>query len=67
MYAPWDIACRCPECNTLNFVRVEKGDYYDWKRGTKIQVAFPYLNADQRELLMTGICPPCWDKMFSQA
>lgn len=65
MYAPMDIACRCPECGDLNFVRVEKNDYYAWKRGTKVQVAFPYLNADQRELLMTGICPPCWDKMFA--
>jgi hypothetical protein len=49
----------------LNFVRVEKDDYYAWKRGRAIQVAFPYLNADQRESLMTGICPPCWEKMFA--
>lgn len=65
MYAPWDIACRCPECQDINFVRVEKNDYYAWKRGAYIQNAFPYLNGDQRELLQTGICNTCWDKMFA--
>jgi hypothetical protein len=59
-----DVACRCPECRDINFVRVEKGDYFDWKRGKYAQNAFPYLNAAQREMLMTGICGACWDLIF---
>ena len=39
-------------------------DYLDWSDGELAQVAFPYLSADEREMLITGICPTCWDKMF---
>lgn len=35
-----------------------------WESGTLIQNAFPNLNADQREFLMTGILPEEWDEMF---
>ncbi len=35
-----------------------------WQSGEFIQDAFPYLNANQRELIKTGIHPECWDKMF---
>lgn len=35
-----------------------------WQSGTLIQNAFPNLNADQREFLMTGILPEEWDVMF---
>jgi hypothetical protein len=35
-----------------------------WESDTLIQNAFPNLNADQREFLMTGILPEEWDEMF---
>jgi hypothetical protein len=38
----------------------------DWKDGTLIQNAFPALDADDRELLMTGIGPKEWDEMFGE-
>lgn len=36
-----------------------------WDEGALIQEAFPYLNADQREFLMTGTPPELWTAMFS--
>lgn len=36
-----------------------------WINGELIQVAFPYLNADQREILKTGIDSESWDEMFA--
>ena len=30
-----------------------------------IQDIFPYLNADQREQIMTGTHPSCWNQMFN--
>lgn len=33
--------------------------------GVLIQNAFPDLNADQREFLMTGITPEVWNETFS--
>lgn len=38
----------------------------DWKAGDKIQDAFPTLDANQRELLMTGFGQAEWDEIFSQ-
>jgi len=34
------------------------------KDGVLIQHAFPTLNADQREFLMTGATPGEWDSVF---
>ena len=34
------------------------------KFGYKVQDAFPHLNADQREFIMTGYTKEDWDKMF---
>lgn len=36
----------------------------DWKAGEMIQSAFPTLNADDRELIMTGTGKAEWDAMF---
>ena len=34
------------------------------QRGELIQEALPELSADQRELLISGTCPKCWDELF---
>jgi hypothetical protein len=54
----------CPICKKVNSVTVKKKDYDRWRAGTLIQNAFPYLKPDEREILKTGICNSCWDKMF---
>jgi len=36
-----------------------------WINGELIQVAMPYLNADEREILKTGIDSQSWDEMFA--
>ena len=40
-------------------------DVNRWVNGELIQVAFPYLNADQREILKTGIDGQAWEEMFA--
>lgn len=37
-----------------------------WNSGTMIQDAFPMLDANEREFLMTGITPEEWAKIFSK-
>lgn len=54
----------CPKCGKLQTVKVEQSQYYDYMAGKNIQRAFPDLSADEREILMSGICPECWDKIF---
>jgi hypothetical protein len=36
----------------------------DFNRGTKVQIAFPELSADQREFILTGITHQEWEEMF---
>ena len=58
------VLTRCPFCGHDNVIEVNKMDYLDWQDGMLAQDAFPYLSASDREMLITGICPTCWDGMF---
>jgi hypothetical protein len=40
-------------------------DAQRWVNGELIQIAFPYLNADDRETLKTGIDAQGWDALFA--
>lgn len=57
----------CRHCGTTHNIRVGLDDLHAWQRGEKmVQDAFPYLSADKREILISRICPRCWDELFSQ-
>ena len=58
------VVTQCPFCGRGNEVEVNEADYWDWDDGMMAQDAFPYLSAAEREMLISGICPKCWDKMF---
>lgn len=54
----------CPLCNLAqNPIRVAYKDYEDWIHGSLIQNAFPYLTTEERELLVSGTCDPCWSDL----
>jgi len=56
---------QCVKCDAPVSFSVYIRDIVAWKGGMLIQDALPYLNADEREMLKTRICPVCWDKMFA--
>ena len=58
------IQATCLHCKKSFELAVNKQDVVDWKGGKYIQDAMPYLSADQRELLISGTCGTCFDKMF---
>lgn len=58
------IITACPFCGHANEVAVNEADYWDWQDGALVQDAFLYLTADEREMLVSGICPTCWEKTF---
>jgi hypothetical protein len=65
MIMPMEIECRCPFCGVVRTVTVDAIDYLAWEVGDALaQDAFPYLSADEREMLISGICPTCWEKTF---
>ena len=59
------IETRCPFCGKTAIVEVPTDGFVAWQGGATVQRAFPNLDADTRERLVSGICPTCWDKMFS--
>ena len=61
----FEIVTTCPFCKAEHYVMVADDDYAAYLEGMLAQDAFPYLSADERELIMTGICPACWDKMWN--
>lgn len=50
----------CPFCGKKNKVIVNTVDFESFQNGELAQKAFPDLSADEREILITGIC--CWDE-----
>lgn len=60
-----EILTKCPICGEEKKIYVNFEDWIDWTSGTSVQVAFPYLSADEREQIISGICPTCWARMFS--
>lgn len=59
-----DIITTCPICHKEHIISVKSEDYLEWCHGVHAQDAFPYLSADEREMLISGICPTCWASMF---
>ena len=58
------IEITCPMCGTTHFVTVNKADYEAWQAGKMAQDAFPYLTADEREQLISRLCPFCIEDFF---
>ena len=57
----------CVSCGAQHAILVPTSGYHRWTSGqAKIQDALPMLSADERELLMSHICPRCFDKIFGE-
>ena len=52
-------------CSNHTIMHLETDAYESWINGTLIQDAFPELTVDQREFLITGICPECQDELYN--
>lgn len=55
---------RCPFCGQMAHVTVPGPGLWAWEHGEFVQTAFPDLTPDEREQIMTGTHPECWDAMF---
>lgn len=56
---------RCPLCGKTFTVTMPMDGFVKWQGGMLIQEALPMLSNDERELLISGICPSCWEETFS--
>jgi len=55
---------RCQMCKQHGVVEVDERGWAMFQMGANVQDAFPDLDADQRELLLTGTHAHCWEQIF---
>lgn len=56
----------CVRCSGEKSIEADPRDVESWRDGELIQDAMPYLDSDQREMFISGICSVCWNKMFGE-
>jgi hypothetical protein len=62
---PYTYTNSCYHCGTENIIKIDQESYVKWKvHKNFIQDVFPWLNKEQRELLISGTHPQCWDEVF---
>ena len=60
----YDLHYVCCECQRPVVVNVNADDWEAWQSGELLQNVMPYLSADEREIMISGICGDCFDKLF---
>lgn len=55
----------CPKCGKVQTVKIDDQSWTNILRGEYIQMACPNLTSNDREVLLSGICPDCWDAIFN--
>lgn len=51
-------------CGSENSIMVNPQDYEKRQQGGLIQDVMPYLSPSERELLISGVCGDCYDRLF---
>jgi len=54
----------CTVTKKSYIVRVKAKDFKDWEEGKLAQNAFPYLDDEQREFIISGTTPDEWKSWF---
>ena len=62
----YEMQVSCRMCRKTHSLKVRVEDYltFDSPDRPHIQDIFPYLTPAERELLISGTCEECWNKMF---
>jgi hypothetical protein len=54
----------CPLCQKTSDFTLDAEKVEQWRAGGFIQDLFPELTANQREQIISGTHPKCWDILF---
>lgn len=54
----------CPFCGTEHSVQVLESEYNAWNAGAMAQDAFKSLTSDEREQIISHLCPKCIKEVF---
>lgn len=56
----------CIMCDAAHTVSIPGKELYAYRQGAYIQTALKSVTADDREFLMSGVCPSCWTDMWRE-
>jgi len=57
----------CRHCDFSKQVTVDQKAFTSWwEKGELIQRAFPALDTESREMMISRTCDKCWTKMFGE-
>ena len=56
----------CTVCGEYEVWSLNRQAVESWQGGEYIQNAFPDMSAEDRELLISGTHPACWNKLFPE-
>lgn len=54
----------CCVCNKADVLTLDRQAVESWQAGEYVHKAFPDMPADERELLISGTHPACWNTLF---
>jgi len=55
----------CILCKKTSIIELDEDKYEKYMEGeSKIETIWPDKTADEREMIMTGTHPECWEKIF---
>lgn len=61
------IKAKCPNCGYEHSFEVSEEQYVKYMENSDfIQNIFPKIAPEYREMLISGICPDCWNKLFGE-
>jgi len=61
------VSVTCVKCNKDIVLTGTPSQWSRYRSGAEhIQVIFPEMSSALREMLISRICPECWDKMFAE-
>lgn len=56
----------CCVCGEYEMWSLDRDLVLRWHEGEHIQQVFPDMSAGDREILISGTHPACWDKLFGE-
>lgn len=61
------VLIKCHTCKEYHRIQVTTQDWFYYINGKDlVQNLFPYLNAGERELLITATCDTCFNRLFAE-
>lgn len=55
---------RCSVCNEYEVWSLDRTAVMSWQEGELIQNCFPDMSEGDREILISGTHPACWNQLF---